>query len=109
MLTCAGELGRIKGLRKQFEDIVNVEDVPEELSPEEEETRDKFWENTEAQKLLRSLARLGKGHELVHIDDVVDDLNEAEECYSMPKKKMRELLRVFVDILSIINCTLVPC
>ncbi|KAL7540610.1 hypothetical protein ACHAXR_010249 [Thalassiosira sp. AJA248-18] len=90
------EIGRVKGMRKQFEDWVDFDDVPKELSPDEEETKEKFWSNTDAQILLRSLARLRKGHALVHPDDIIDDLNEAEH-YSMDKKKMRALLIKFRD------------
>ncbi|KAL7545564.1 hypothetical protein ACHAWF_008915 [Thalassiosira exigua] len=90
------ELGGIRGMRAQFEEWVLMEDVPKELSPDEEETKEKFWHDTDAQKLLQSLARLRKGHQLVHPDDVIDDLKEAED-YQMTKKKLRELLRKFCD------------
>ena len=44
------ELGRIKGGRKQFEDQVDVADVPlHELTDDDKETRNKFWEHPDAQ------------------------------------------------------------
>lgn len=90
------ELGRVKGLRKEFEDLVDVEDAPVGLSPDEEETKGKFWNDDDAQALLRSLARLRKGHELVEKDDILDDLVEAEQR-PMTKKLLQELLRKFCD------------
>jgi len=83
-------------MRKQFADLVDVEDVPKELRPDEEETKEKFWNNTDAQKLLRSLARLRKGNALVLRHDIMDDLEEAEH-YQMPEKKLRDLLTKFCD------------
>lgn len=62
----------------------------------EEEIRERYWENGEAQMLLRSLARLGKGHQLVHIEDIKDDYDEAEGC-DMETTKVKDLLRIFVD------------
>jgi len=90
------EVGRIKGMRKQFEDWVDMEDVPKELSPDEEETKEKLWNDNDAQKLLRSLARLRKGHALALAGDIIDDLNEAEH-YTIQKRKLRDLLRKFCD------------
>lgn len=90
------ELGRIRGQRKQFEDCVDVENVPTDLSPDEEETREKFWSNTDAQKLLGSFARLRKSNALVEKDDILEDLEEAAH-YKMTKTKLQDLLRKFVD------------
>jgi len=91
------ELGRIKGGRKQFEDQVEVAEADiYELTPDDEETRDKFWHNADAQHLLRSLARLRKGHQLVCREDILDDLEEAEQ-HIVQKTKLTILLRKFCD------------
>ena len=91
------ELGRIKGLKKQMEERANVEDAPEELSPDEEDAKAKFWCDEEAQVLLRSLDRLGRGHLLVDTEDIEDDLVE-EEGSSIRKSDLTQLLRKFCDV-----------
>ena len=72
-------------------------DVPlYELTADDEETREKFWQHSDAQYLLRSLARLRKGHQLVCREDIIDDLEEAEH-HSVQKTKLTALLRKFCD------------
>jgi len=90
------EIGKIKGGRSEFEKIVNMENIPGGLSPDEEETKEKFWDDEGAQKLLRSLARLRKGNALVEKDDILEDMHEAEH-YPMKNKNLQPLLRKFVD------------
>ena len=79
-----------------MEDLVDFEDIPIELSPDEEETKEKFWLDADAQTLLRSLARLRKGNQLVEKDDILDDLEEAEH-HPLPKTKLQALLKKFSD------------
>lgn len=76
--------------------MVDVDDIPVELSPDEEETREKLWVDADAQTLLRSLARLRNGNPLVERDDILDDLEEAAN-YSLPKTKLQILLKKFCD------------
>lgn len=82
-------------MNKKLHENVDVEDAPLELDYGEEELRDEFWDDTDAQKLLRSLARLRKSHPLVEMNDIVDDLEETG--YHMAKKKLRELLNICRD------------
>ena len=83
-------------MRSQLIDNVAVEDAPLELSPDEEETKEKLWNDADAQQLLRSLARLRKSYHLVEKGDIVDDLEETELC-PMTKSRLQELLRKFCD------------
>ena len=48
------------------------------LSPDQEEVKSTFWVNNDAQRLLRSLIRLRKGHHIVSPKDILDDLCEVE-------------------------------
>ena len=90
------ELGRIKGGRNEFLDLVDVDEPPNELSAHDEQTKEKFWEHADAQKLLRSLARLRKGNLRVDRDDITDDLEEAASS-KIQKTKLTALLRKFCD------------
>ena len=90
------ELGRIKGSRKQFEDQVEVDDTNMELELDEEETKTKYWKDTDVQKILRSLARLGNWTDLFLPNDIIEDLEE-NASYSMTMKILRPLLKVLHD------------
>ena len=83
-------------MRNQLINNVDVEDAPLELSLDEEETRRKFWEDADAQKLFRSLARLRKTCFLAEKGDILDDLEQYEQR-PITKKKLQELLRKFCD------------
>lgn len=88
----------MRGLRKKCEEIINFEDVPLTLSPEEEQFKDKYLENKDAQQLLRSLICLGKDHEEVNIADIEDDLkHEGRHGYKIFRKNLRPLLAKLVD------------
>ena len=86
-------------MREQFEEIVNFEALPKTLSKREKELRDKYWKDSHAQMLLRSLIRLGSSHSLVHFDDILDDLAQMEsDTYAIPGKAvLRGKLKEFVD------------
>ncbi len=62
----------------------------------EDDTKEKYWEDTNAQHLLRSIVRLNVGHPYFEPGDVKDDLKECEQ-HSMTKKDIRKLLDGFVD------------
>ena len=69
-----------------------------ELTSGEKETKTKFSNVVEAQKLLRSLARLRKGKKdnaLVCKNDIDDDLCDVGEGYKMPPNVLDGLLRQF--------------
>jgi len=66
------------------------------LSPDEIEAKERFWTIADAQMLLRSLARLLKGHHLVSPGDIRDDLYEVES-YLMTKSQLSKLLLQFCD------------
>ena len=66
------------------------------LSPDEEEAKERFWTIADAQMILRSLARLLKGHHLVSPGDIRDDLYEVES-YFMTKSQLSKLLLQFCD------------
>jgi hypothetical protein len=85
------------GGRQQF--MSQVDMCPMEncaLSPDEEEAKERLWEIADAQMLLRSLARLLKGHHLVSPGDIIDDLYEVESVL-MTKSQLSKLLRQFCD------------
>ena len=66
------------------------------LSPDEIEAKERFWTIADAQMILRSLARLLKGHHLVSPGDIRDDLYEVES-YFMTKSQLSKLLLQFCD------------
>jgi hypothetical protein len=71
------------------------------LSPAEEEVKKLYWSNEDAQKLLRSLIRLGEGHPSVAYGDIMDDLHEAGH---QPIENMKTLLDQFCDNDLIVKC-----
>ena len=87
------ELGPIKGDRQEYLDLVQHEE-PKELSANEQSVRSKFWHDKNAQKLLRSIARLQRGHPQFCTDDAIDDLKEAEKLI-LSKSKTNKLLASF--------------
>jgi hypothetical protein len=98
-------------LRQQFEDFVNFEAIPVTLSDHDEaELKSKYYNDNDAQMLLRAIVRLGSknktgdnwvwakdGRIELDFDDIKDDL-EQEEIYPIPDNKvLRDLLKQFVD------------
>lgn len=69
---------------------------PKGLSANEKAVRAKFWDDENAQKLLRSIVRLQKGHYKFHVDDAREDLAEAEGL-TLSKQKVNGLLSQFVQ------------
>ena len=67
------------GGRELFLDQVRVRTLNRILSPDQEEVKSTFWVNNDAQRLLRSLIRLRKGHHIVSRGDILDDLFEVEQ------------------------------
>ena len=55
------------------------------MTPDELEMKEKLWNDSDAQRLLRSLARLRRGSEQVCKADINDDLQDADD-YQMTKK-----------------------
>ncbi len=95
-----------------FKEAAQFCDVRQELTPDERETKEKFWEDTNAQILLRSLARLRKGHEEVDKLDIVDDLKDvAGGQLPMPKTALDVLLQKFCDktLISKVKVNKVEC
>ena len=69
------------------------------LSPREVRTIEKFWNDADAQRLLRSLCRLRKGgneNKQVCYDDIVGDLADTEGR-EISKKVLNRLLQKFCD------------
>ena len=87
------ELGRIRGERREYLDLVQHEE-PKELSVNEQSVKSKFWHDEDAQKLLRSIVRLQRGHKDFNVEDAVDDLEEAENL-KLSKTKINKLLTSF--------------
>jgi hypothetical protein len=87
------ELGSIRGERQDFFDTVQHE-APEGLSAIENLVKMKYWENEGAQTLLRSIARLQRGHQLFYRDDVREDLMEVEN-HKLSKPAVTKLLNEF--------------
>jgi hypothetical protein len=98
-------------LRQQFEEIVDFEAIPVTLSDHDEELKNKFYNDIDAQMLLRAIVRLGSKNKTgddwewagderneIDFDDIKDDLEQEEELYPVPKNKvLRDLLKQFVD------------
>ena len=55
-----------------------------------------YWEDTDAQQLMRSIVRLSKSHPHFDPGDIENDLEDCTEC-SMTKKDINKLLKKFVD------------
>eukprot|EP00956_Cyclotella_meneghiniana_P007824 scaffold10435_cov69-Cyclotella_meneghiniana.AAC.4 len=93
------KIGQIKGLRKQFEEMV-IFDKSQPLNQEEKDCfNEKYGNDADAQMLLRCLMRLASGEKanrLVHIDDIKDDLEEMEPN-KIAGRRLRQLLGEFVD------------
>ena len=87
------EIGPIKGGRKWIQDAFEEE---KSWGLAEESTKEKYWEDTNAQKLLRSIVRVSRTHKYFEPDDIKDDLNERAN-YPMPKTSILQLLRKFTD------------
>jgi hypothetical protein len=65
------------------------------LSTDQQEVKLKFWEDNYAQKFLRSLIRLWKGHQ-VNCSDIMDDLHEVEQ-HPLSKTAVSALLGQFCE------------
>lgn len=89
------ELGAIRGERREYLDIVQHEE-PKGLSVNEKAARTKFWDDRNAQKLLRSIFRLQRGHPQFSVQDAVEDLEEAED-FKITKTKVNALLSKFTS------------
>jgi hypothetical protein len=87
------ELSSIRGERQEYLDLVQHEE-PKGLSDTEKVTKDKLWNDVDAQKLLRSIDRLKKSHQEIHLDDIKDDLEESEK-HPLSVKRVRALLATF--------------
>ena len=83
------------GGRERFK-VVRFCDKRHELTPDEREMKEMFWDDSDAQRLLRSLARLRKTHKLVCKEDIDHDLLETED-HRMLKKVQGSLLQKFCD------------
>ena len=66
------------------------------MTPDELEMKEKLWNDSDAQRLLRSLARLRRGSEQVCKADINDDLQDADD-YQMTKKVLDVLVQAFCD------------
>lgn len=71
------------------------------LSPNESEAKEMYWPNEDAQRLLRSLIRLGKRHPGVAHEDIMDDLHEVEH---QSMENIKTLLDQFCDKALISKC-----
>jgi LysM repeat protein len=67
-----------------------------ELTPDELEMKEKFWNDLDAQMMLRSLVRLRKGHEQVDKNDIDDDIKDAEGI-QMPRNVLDSLVQKLCD------------
>ncbi|KAL3764033.1 hypothetical protein ACHAW5_005513 [Stephanodiscus triporus] len=85
------------GARQWFVNTVNMCT----LSPNESEAKEMYWFNGDAQKLLRSLIRLGKRHPSVAHEDIMDDLHEVEH---QSMENIKTLLDQFCDEALISKC-----
>ena len=72
------------------------------LSPDKEEVKTFYWTNEDAQKLLRSLIRLGERHPRVAVGDIVDDLHEVETPLSI--ENIKTILDQFCEKALISRC-----
>lgn len=61
------ELGPMKDLRARFLPNMNFEDAPPELSKDDEELKDEYWESVDIQRIFRSLLRLKRSNNLVNV------------------------------------------
>mmetsp|Transcript_14299 Transcript_14299/g.20824 ORF Transcript_14299/g.20824 Transcript_14299/m.20824 type:complete len:1022 (-) Transcript_14299:81-3146(-) len=91
------EIGRERGLRRQYGKEINFEDSPRELSADDIELKAELWDQKDKQALLRSLYRLKKSHPDFNLDDIADDMNDANDD-SLNKKTVRTLLKKFSDL-----------
>eukprot|EP00984_Skeletonema_dohrnii_P012751 scaffold5206_cov78-Skeletonema_dohrnii-CCMP3373.AAC.4 len=87
------EIGPIKGGRKLIQDAFVQEIAWGSL---EDNTREKYWEDTNAQQLMRSIVRLNSAHKYFDPDDIKHELRECAN-YPMTKSSILQLLRKFVD------------
>lgn len=90
------EIGLLKGQRKQFKDLVSFAEPPAELTADEEMTKGKYWEDHEAQRLLRTILQLSIQHEEIMIDDI-HHAYEERFGNKMKKTKLTKWLRQFLD------------
>ncbi len=89
------EIGMLKGQRQRFQSLVSFDD-PEELTPDEEKEKDKYWESQTAQRSLRAILELSIRHKLIELDDIrdafLDMYNEV-----LPKTKARKMIGNFLN------------
>jgi hypothetical protein len=94
------EIGQLKGQRASFKKLVNfVEPEDESLTPDEKNAKTKFWEDAEAQRLLRTLLELSKYRIPVMVADIDEAYNDTFRD-DRPKIKpgiLNKLLRQFMD------------
>ena len=87
------EIGPIKGRKKLIQNAFEEEIT---WGPAEEDTKEKYWEDTNAQQLMRSIVRLDSAHKYFDPDDIRHELRECAN-YFMTKKSIIQTLRKFVD------------
>lgn len=87
------EIGPIKGGRKWIQNAFE-EEISWGLA--EESTKEKYWEDTNAQQLMRSIVRLSFAHKYFDPDDIKHELREWAN-YPMTKASILQLLRKFAD------------
>ncbi len=87
------EIGPIKGRKKW---IQNAFAEASSWGFAEENTKEKYWEDTDAQQLMRSIVRLSSAHQYFDPDDIKHELKEWAN-YSMTKTSIVQLLRKFAD------------
>ena len=56
-----------------------------------------LWDQEDQQALLRSLFRLQKSDSRIHLDDIIDDLNDANDM-SLNKTTVKKMLNMFSDL-----------
>ena len=87
------ELGSIRGERREYLENVHHNE-PKGLNSNEVAVRAKYWHDEHAQKLLHSIVRLQRGHPQFNVEDVMEDLEEAEDL-QLSKSKVKGLLSKF--------------
>jgi hypothetical protein len=94
------EIGALKGQRGEFKDLVLFAEPSEELSAQEEKERGRFWDDKEAQRVLRTIRDLSKEHPHISPDDISDAYQDMYE--SNLKKTTRNKFLVKLKDMAII-------
>lgn len=87
------KLGPLKSTRKEYKSA-RFEDPEPGLSEEEKVLRGEYWNDSNAQQLIRALVSLRRSHQMVKVDDIIDHFADANES-KMATTEMKKLLKAF--------------